>query len=146
MAGMVEVTDPHRVTRGSRPRHIGAGVGRPIVDQNQLEAIVLLCLDARDRLLEVRACVAEGDDHRHGRRGGARAPAHLRREGPQACRERGPIRVLRPPKLGRQDRGDGVVDRQVGEMPRQPLEERAPLAVVACVGEALAWLFASWRR
>ncbi len=140
VAGMVEVADPRRVTRGGRPRDVGAGVGRPVVDENQLEAIVLLCLDARDRLLEVRAGVAEGDDHRHGSRGGVRAPADLRRDGPQSCRERGPIRVLRPPKLGCERRGDGLIDRQIGNVPRQPLEERAPLAVVARVGEALARL------
>ncbi len=117
------------------PGRSRARVRRPVVDEDQLETLVLLVLNARDRLLEMRLGVAEAHDHRHGCSRSRRARLTGRGR-PQSRRQGGAIRVPRTRELRREHRVNLAVDRRIAEILRQPIEERTPLAVVAGVGEA----------
>jgi hypothetical protein len=64
---VVQVSDPARFAIGVGLRNCTAGIGRAIVDEEQLEIAAVLREDALDRLADIFGGVVEDRDHRNAR-------------------------------------------------------------------------------
>jgi hypothetical protein len=67
VAGMLEITDPLRVSIGVTPGYGCARVARPVIDQHQLPVGIALGNHALDRLFQEAVGIEENRDDRYQR-------------------------------------------------------------------------------